>query len=597
MAFDDSFVEQVRNSVSVVDFVSRYVPLKKSGREYGALCPFHNEKTPSFWVNEEKQIFKCFGCGVGGDVFGFVMQMENLSFPEAIRFVAESCGIPLPASGRVSQKQIEEKNRLFKLMELAGRFFQEALRASGGHQARQYLDSRQIDSATIQAFQMGCAPPGNVLLQRILQQGYTRQDALACGLAKQNERGEVYSNFRSRIMFPIRDLTGRIIAFGGRILGDGRPKYLNSPETDLYVKSRHLFGLDVARDEIRRLDQAILVEGYFDCVVPYQFGVKNVVASLGTSLTSGHVSLLARFSRNAVINFDPDLAGAKATMRSIDLLLEEGFQIRVMQLPGGQDPDTFVRENGVEAYRLKIEQAPPFVEYILEKQLQEVKDAFSPAGKREIVTRILPYLQRMADNVERAEWLNRVAVRLRVDEGLLWSELRKMPRRKGKPQASGASVEKSDQVEESGVTLSEKVLLAAVLEPTLCTAVFEGTDEELFAGLETESLFRTVFDLRHQGQELSVHKLRSESTDEQMRDLVERMAFKEVDVPVDEDHVRGSIACLRREQNRRRRIELKSRLAEPGLDFKVQMELMAQLQSLSRKGHAPREAAAGAGNA
>ena len=595
MAFDDSFVEQVRNSVSVVDFVSRYVPLKKSGREYGALCPFHSEKTPSFWVNEEKQIFKCFGCGVGGDVFAFVMQMESLSFPEAIRFVAESCAIPLPASGRVAQKEIDEKNRLFKLMKLAGRLFQEALKAEGGQQARQYLEARQIDSGTIQAFQMGYAPPGNVLLRRLLQEGYSRQDALACGLAKQNDRGEVYSNFRSRIMFPIRDLTGRVIAFGGRILGDGRPKYLNSPETKLYVKSRHLFGMDVARDEIRRLDQAILVEGYFDCVVPYQFGVKNVVASLGTSLTTGHVSLLARFSRNAIINYDPDLAGAKATMRSIDLLLEEGFQIRVMQLPGGQDPDTFVRENGVEAYRQKIEQAPQFFEYILEKQLQEVEDAFSPRGKREIVAQILPYLQKMADNVERAEWLNRVAVRLRVDEKLLWSELRKMPRRRGKPQASGAPDEERDPVEDSPIELWEKVLLAAVLEPELCRLVLESAEGELFAGLETESVFRTVFELRRQGLEPSVHKLRSESANQQVRDLVERMAFGEVGLQVDEDHVRGSIEKLRREQNRRRRIELKSRLAEPGLDFKEQMELMAQLEALSKKVHAPREPAAGTG--
>jgi len=596
MAFDDSFLEQVRNSVSIVDFVSRYVPLKKSGREYGALCPFHSEKTPSFWVNEEKQIFKCFGCGVGGDVFAFVMQMESLDFPEAIRFVAESSGIPLPASSRTARKEYDEKNRLFKLMELAGRLFQEALRAEGGQHARQYLAERKIDSATIQAFHMGYAPPGNVVLQRMLSQGYTQQDALVCGLAKQSDRGGVYSNFRSRIIFPIRDLTGRIVAFGGRILGDGRPKYLNSPETKLYVKSRHLFGMDVARDEIRRQDEAILVEGYFDCVVPHQFGVKNVVASLGTSLTSGHVSLLARFSRNVVINFDPDLAGAKATLRSIDLLLEEGLQIRVVQLPGGQDPDTFVRENGVDAYRSMIKQAPPFMEYLLEKQIEEADDAFSPAGKREVVTQILPYLRKMADNVERAEWLNRVAVRLRVDQDLLWSELRKMPRRKSSPAAEAAEQERVSG-EESLVTRSEKVLLAAVLDQDLCSLVTEGADGELFKGLQTESLFRMVFELSNQGLKPSVHRLRSESATGQVRDLVERMAFGEVEVALDEDHVRGSIESLRREQNRRRRIELKSRLAEPGLGFEEQMELMAQLQSLSERQHASRGAARGAGDA
>ena len=577
MKFDDSFIDQVRNSISIVDLVGGYVRLKKKGKDYAALCPFHTEKTPSFLVSESKQIFKCFGCGAGGDIFKFIMLMENLTFPESIQHLAEGHGIALPRSTKGSRAQSERRHRFLQILDRATRFFCECLK--GKDEALAYLRERQITAETVKQFSIGYAPPGQRLLEELTREGFELQDALACGLVKEGTSGHYYDKFRNRIMFPIHDLSGRTIAFGGRILGDGIPKYLNSPETILYSKSHNLYPLDVTRNEIRRQDFAILVEGYFDCVVPYQFGIRNVVASLGTSLTKDQVKVLGRYTRNVITNYDPDSAGKAAALRSIDLFLEEGFRLNVLQLPAGEDPDTFVQKQGAEAYQEKFKASQSYLDFALAQFMSEQRDSFSPKGKQEIVSKILPYLVKIPNPVERAEYVTRIASRLQVDENLIILEMRKMPRRNQQvPQLNYPLL--VDQA-----TPAENTLLVAMLEEKWAAMTFQQLEPELFEGLRTQQIFQSIFQLKEQVDQITTTGLRQIVTDEADRDLIEGLAVRSPDIPLSEEIIRSSIQALRKKQyerlNRQLQEEIKAEEKENASSVKID-ELLVKKEKIRK---------------
>lgn len=546
MKFDDHFIDLVRDQTSIIHLVGGYVRLKKSGKDYSALCPFHTEKTPSFLVSESKQIFKCFGCGAGGDVFKFIMLMENCSFPESIRHLAEQSGVPLPQQGGKTSFESETRDRLLGIMEIATRYFQECLRQrSGRNDALNYLHRRQIEETAIDRFGLGFAPPGNQLLSLLKRKGFSAEQMLACGLLKEADSGQHYDKFRNRVMFPIRDLFGRTIAFGGRILGEGVPKYLNSPETSLYNKSKSLFALDVTREEIRRRNFALLVEGYFDCIVPFQFGIRNVVASLGTSLTQNQVRVLGRYTRKVLVNYDPDSAGVAAAMRSIDLFLEHGFYVNIVSLPKGQDPDTYIRSEGVAAYQEKIKSSLPYLDFALSRFVEEQRNPSSPKGKQEIVSRILPYLLKLSNKIERAEYVSRIASRVRVDENLIWPEIRKTAQRR---EGSRQTV----LVAASGeATPAENTLLAALLESSHCDRVLKLLDTDLFEGLQTQAIFEKAFTLKKQNQAISIIKLRELLEGDEDLNLVERLALKSFQFSLSEEMILSSVEALRRKQYER----------------------------------------------
>ena len=581
MKFDDSFIDLVRSHSTIVHLVGGYVRLKKSGKDYSALCPFHTEKTPSFLVSESKQIFKCFGCGAGGDVFQFIMLMENCSFPESVRHLAEQSGVPLPQQVSETNSRGEDRSRLLKIMEIATEFFQECLRSlSGRNSALAYLRQRQIDDAVIDRFQLGFAAPGNQLASLFESKGFTPDELLACGLLKRADSGQPYDKFRNRVMFPIRDLFGRTIAFGGRILGEGVPKYLNSPETILYNKSKNLYGLDVTREEIRQRDFAILVEGYFDCIVPFQFGLRNVVASLGTSLTENQVRVLGRYTRKVLVNYDPDSAGVAATMRSIDLFLEQGTYVNIVSLPRGQDPDTFIRREGVAAYQEKIKSSQPYLDFVLSRFIEEQRHPSSPKGKQEIVSQILPYLVKLSNKIERAEYVSRIASRLWVDEDLIWSEIRKMARHR----------EPSAQIRLSAVpaeaTPAEKTLLAALLESEDANRVLDLLDSDLFEGLQTQAIFEKAFQLQQQNEAISIIKLRNLLDQGEDLNLIERAALRSLKPPLSEEIIRSSVSALRRKQYERisRQIQEEIKREENQGDETAKMgELLRKKEDIRRK--------------
>ncbi len=546
MKFDERIVEQIRNSINIVDLIAGYLPLKKQGQNHSALCPFHAEKTPSFLVSDSKQIFKCFGCGAGGDIFQFIMLMENRSFPEAVKFLAERSGIMVRQTGESQSPRTQRTQRLRQAMELAGRLYLEFLERSAA--ARNYLQNRQISRETTDRFQIGYAPGGGQLVAALHREGFTEQELMACGLVKEGRGGHSYEQLRRRVVFPIRDLQGRIVAFGGRIMGDGMPKYLNSPDTDLYKKRANLYALDLSRPEIRRRGFAILVEGYFDCVMPHQFGFGNVIASLGTSLTTDQAKLLRHYTRRVVINYDPDQAGANATLRSADIFVREGFDVSIAQIPGGQDPDSFLRDHGAEAYGEVLRSSVPFLSFLLSWQIQQQRDPHSPGGKREIVEQVVPHLAAIANRIERAEAVSRTAARLRLDENLILAEIRYA--RKPQSRQLPATV----SARPATVTRAEKTLVLAALDPAYQHRVFSEVEPDWFGNLESGKIFEALFDLNRQ-QRGPTAVAASERLDQDNRDLLENLAL--ADESLSEEIVVECIRALRRKhfENQSRRVQ------------------------------------------
>jgi DNA primase len=441
MAEAGSFAERVKQQADIVRVIGEYVRLKKSGQNFTGLCPFHAEKSPSFAVHPTKQIYHCFGCGVGGDVFKFVMEMDKVAFPEAIRVVAEKCGIAIPrpkASSPEERKENQQRSLLVEMHREAQTFFVQQLGGTlEGKAARAYLEDRGMDKDAIARFGIGYAPSGGDALLRFLKLKYKEPLLIESGLVSRDQSGaRMYDRFRRRITFPIANESGKIVAFGCRALGDDQPKYLNSPETPIYSKSNVLYHLDRAKEALRRADFAVLVEGYMDAIAVARAGISNVVASCGTSLAEPQIKLLSRFTKRVIVNYDPDTAGQLATERSISLLLENDFEVRVLALPAmnltagdgtkyskNADPDLYIRQMGVEAYTKLLKDAPPYVDYLIGRARH--MDLSTGEGKLRAVNFLLPYVQKIPNRLLRSEWATRIAQQLRLEEPVLRAALSK----------------------------------------------------------------------------------------------------------------------------------------------------------------------------
>ncbi len=432
MAEAGSFADRVKQQADIVRVVGEYVRLKKSGQNFTGLCPFHAEKSPSFAVHPTKQIYHCFGCQVGGDVFKFVMEMEKVAFPEAIRIVAEKCGIAVPSARERSPEERRENQQRTVILEMhraAQAFFTKQLESTAeGRVAGAYLEDRGLDGKAIEQFGIGYVPSGGDALLRLLRPKYKNDQLLVdSGLISRDQSGRLFDRFRRRITFPIANEGGKIVAFGCRALGDDQPKYLNSPETPIYSKSNVLYHLDRAKDALRRQDFAILVEGYMDAIAVARAGISNVVASCGTALAEPQIKLLGRFTKRVIVNYDPDSAGQTATERSIALLLEQDFEVKVLALPpvGDKkaDPDLFIREKGADAYLKLLKESPPYVDYLIARARQ--MDLTTGEGKLRAVNFLLPYVQKIPNRLLRSEWATRIAQQLRIDEPVLRAQLSK----------------------------------------------------------------------------------------------------------------------------------------------------------------------------
>ena len=457
------FAQTVKQQADIVKVIEGYIRLRKSGAQnYSGLCPFHKEKSPSFSVHAVRQFYHCFGCQASGDVFSFVGKIENVPFPEAVRVVAQKCGIPLPKREFSSPEQAAESRQRTKLLDLheaATSFFEDQLRAPEGAIAREYLAGRGLTHEGIKTFRIGYAPESFNALRDRLSNIADDETLRASGLFSAKEQGDgtlghIYDRFRKRVMFPIANESGRVIAFTARTLETGDKagaKYINSPETPLYSKSLVLFNLDKARTAIRQAEFALLVEGQMDCISVYLRGIQNVIATSGTAFTEQQVALLRRHTSQVVVNFDPDAAGSNAAEKSIALLTEEGFTIKIVTLEDGLDPDRFIRERGVEAYMTALRGARRQADYLIERARQMFPGA-SAEQKVKAMNYLLPHIRRMPEKLARDQFAHDAAQKLNIDSAVLREELRQ------------AALRRRDHVEPRATSLTEveRVLLRAL---------------------------------------------------------------------------------------------------------------------------------------
>ncbi len=503
-----SITDEIKERIDIVEFIGGYVPLQKAGRNYKGLCPFHSEKTPSFIVFPDTQGWHCFGaCGTGGDIFSFLMRRENMEFREALEFLAQRAGIELRPLDDVEIQMRDELDRLRGLNASAADIYHRILMETRpGEVARRYLERRGVTAETMDTFNLGYAPDDwHIIEPRLRQLGYGEAEILEAGLTNKNDAGNVYDRFRGRVMFPIRDAQGRVIGFGGRLLQDaeGQPKYLNTPQTPLFDKGSVLYGIDLARHAIRESGTAVIVEGYMDVVVPYQCGVRNLVACMGTALTEQHLDQLKRITKRLILALDPDAAGARATERGIEtarqslttrvvpvptatglIRYEEQLQaeIRILALPDGLDPDELVLSDRARWDTL-VEGALPVAEYSFQQVTAGV-DLSQAKGKREAVDRLLPVIAAMDSPVERSHYLQRLAQRVHIDERTLWGELnalrgdagrgrpgeRRPPERRGAAPVAGPRGQRAGAVVqggEHGGGLEERALALLLSAPAL----------------------------------------------------------------------------------------------------------------------------------
>ena len=604
----DNFKESLKQQADIVRIVGDYVKLKKAGAQnFSGLCPFHSEKTPSFSVHAIRQFYHCFGCGASGDVFSFVQKIENITFPETVRLIAQKLGVPMPKvtfSSPAEAKEAKVRTGLLEIHELAATFFQERLKRPEGAHAREYLKNRGLDDETIARFRIGYSPDSGFLLRDALREKFDEELLKESGLFswKQDDRNPqnqahrsapddklvadalvesrhpraetralgsdqrlsaaqaMYSKFRNRVMFPIANDQGRVIAFTGRTLTTDEkvgPKYLNSPETPIYSKSRVLFNLDLAKDAIRKLDYAILVEGQMDCIALYAAGFHNVIASSGTAFTELQAKLLGRFSKNVVVNFDPDTAGARATERTLALLVEEEFNIKVLTLDTGFDPDLFIRRKGKEAYVEALKHSQRYFDYLIERARMQFP-VRSAEGKVKAVNHLLPHIQRVPSRIVRDELAHEISQKLGIDSAVLRQELKHVAATR-----SAATVKAPSEIQ---ITDAEKILICALASATQMqtgeghSSARDGAEEEfdparqarfalsnepLHKGMATESLLEVLL------------KAGPEATDpmdlpisESDRRLMAAVLMNEVE-ELSAERLEGAVRALRRMHLRR----------------------------------------------
>jgi DNA primase len=568
MRFPRGFADDVKNQADIVRIISDYVTLKKRGANHMACCPFHSEKTPSFNVHQTKGIYKCFGCGAGGSVFDFIMRIEGCTFPESVRIIAEKSGIPIPAAEESEdyKKLAQTREVILKLNEWAAAFFESQLNlGTEGERAREYIKARGITEDTQKLFRVGYAPDRwDGLVNHLKEMGATTDEIDSSGLAVVKEQGGFYDRFRGRVIFPIADSQNRVIAFGGRVMGEGEPKYLNSPETAVYTKGRNLFGLAHSKNQIRNLGFAILVEGYLDCIIPFQEGVHNVVASLGTALTDSQVRLLRRYmdQPQIVVNFDPDSAGKAATMRSIEMLLSEGFKVNILHMPTNEDPDEYVRAHGGESFLKLLKTTQPYIEYIIDTVTGDY-DISRPSGKVEAINSILPHLARMRDKVARADYADQIADRLKVDSRVIRDELKRVATNRQQsldPKRVRAAQE---------ITQAERQLLELMLaSEDVRRAIAPNLKEEDYADLATASLFTTIITLHGEEADIDFSTITERVEGEQDRDLISALLISDLAWAIENDFdtlfkkATEALSSLRRRKLERRLDQIQMELGQ-----------------------------------
>ena len=568
-----NFIDLVRSSSDIVQIIQGYVPLKATGSSFKGLCPFHNEKTPSFHVEPQRQIFHCFGCNEGGDVFKFIMLYDKLSFIQVVEQLATQAGIKLPNVSGNNATQDQELRVLYKLQEEAAKFFQKQLHETkDGEKALTYLLKRGLNEQTIRAYSIGFAPDTwTALLKHLTSQGAHPKHIERAGFAvPRKSKDGFYDRFRKRIMIPITSVSGRIVAFGGRMLGTGEPKYLNSPESPIYHKGSVLFGFQGAKEAIRKKDSAILMEGYMDCLQAYQGGIKEAIACCGTSLTKDHVRLLKRYTERVIINFDPDSAGIKATRRTTELLLEEGFDVQVLTLPKGLDPDGYIRSKGSEQYLKLIAKSSSFVSFLI-REASTRYDVDTPRGKAKFLGDLLPILGKIPDRVERIGYVGPLAEHVGITDGAVLDELQRHIEKK---EISRFELPTSGS---TPVKLAERELIRWILSSSDNYTVLDEIKEQDLEGLTTAPILRIMKKQKNSG-ELTTERLLDQLKPDELRKQFTRILTD----PSPLSPRQSALDCLNGLRKERLKLQLSQLRAKLSLGVDED-KLTAEILSLARQ--------------
>jgi len=571
MRYPQTFIDDLKRQADIVRVIQDYVQLKKKGANWMACCPFHKEKTASFSVSPAKEIFYCFGCHKGGSVFNFVMEMERVSFPEAIKLVAEKSGVPVPKL--VDDSRFEAKRQLadevIELNKWALDWWEKQLESSGEARiARDYLLRREITDETRKRFHLGYAPDSwDALSIYLRQKGASQEQIDRSGLVvKKDEGGRTYDRFRGRLIFPVLDIQGKPIAFGGRTLRDEDAKYINSPETAAYVKGRNLFGLNLTRDEIRRAGFVILVEGFLDLIVPYQFGVRNAVASLGTALTPDQARLISRFARKVVVNYDGDNAGVQAAKKAIEILLAEDLEVKILVLPDGSDPDEFLRKSGATEYHRQRGLAQTHLQFVIDQAVRDRK-LNNPADKEAAIDEVLPYIRAVRSRIQKREYFDIAMDSLRItDAGLrreLWHSIRQVGHRAGSADGSKPAITRTPVKP----TVAEMNLLELLLaDPNLRRLVLTKLQPADYDDLPTAPIFRALIDAEREGVEADFDFLAQKMAGDPAEALLPGLLMADSDSdseehkPVPQIAAERCLAALRLMQVDRRISDLRSEI-------------------------------------
>jgi DNA primase len=571
------FVDQLKSQVRIEDVVGEYVKLRKSGpSRYMGLCPFHSEKTPSFTVHVVHQFYKCFSCGAGGDVVKFVMEKEGLSFWEALKGLAERYGIPLPKRSQYSDEDSRLRGAAFEMHEMAQEAFRANLESAAGETARAYLARRGVAAETIAQFGLGYAErSGHALVRMFGGRNFASAQMEQSGLVGKRQDGSFYDRFRNRLTFPIHNESGKVIGFGGRALSaDDEPKYLNSPETAIYKKSYVLYNLHRAKETIRKQDRVILVEGYMDAIGVTAAGVANVVASCGTSLTAQQVQAMKRHSARIAVNFDPDAPGANAAERSIGLLLEEGMQVRIVELDGGLDPDEYCRERGAAAYQQRLDDAKGYF-YWLADRARAKHDVHSSEGVVAVLNALLPAVDKVTDPLERSAIANDLAAYIGVPQGMVLDSFRK---------TAASRREKPMERPKIALRHDERLLLNAILADEAASKDILGQlqESDAVAGFASRRVFQAAHALVAAGGRLNFENLHARLEEADQNLLAE--AVLEGEPEVAPGAVAAAMESIRRSQERGLRDQMKARIreAERGGNWEEALRLTAELEGSDR---------------
>jgi DNA primase len=580
-----SFIEEVQSRTDITEVISSYIPLKRAGRNFKAICPFHGEKTPSFIVSPQKQIFHCFGCGQGGGVFRFLTLIEKVTFPEAVEMLAKRLGLAIPYQ---KDKTAKTKNFLYEVMDKAASFFHATLRDEEGRQAiRTYLEKRGIGTETIKQFRLGFAAGNNCLLQYMRKSGFTLEALEKASLAVLSG-GSFRDLFHDRITFPIFDIRSRIVGFGARLWKElpNAPKYINSLENVLYSKREHLFGLNFSKEDVIKKENIIIVEGYLDMIVLFMRGVKNIAASLGTALTLEQIRLIKRYASSVTLVYDSDKAGQAATLRSIDLLLENDLKAEVVNLPEGYDPDSLVREKGKDFFLNLLAQKRDFFDYKLDN-LKKIYDTDSIEGKTKTTRDMLVTLDKLSSEIQKYGYISKLAASLKVKEEIMIAEFQNsFPKKSNAPRRMPASAAYQDRglnLDKEPLSVTEKVLLKFMFtNPKAFSAARKNLKGDYFQSHLAQKTVSFLFNRCSAAANGSLQNLLRSIDDKEISSFVSRILMDE-DIPSDKNLFKESLIKLKKKSLIEAKKKLKGRIksAEAGGDRQKVKELMKEYSRIN----------------